>query len=481
LILRDYQARLKADLAVSTSRATLGVLSTGGGKTPIMASIATDEPGPVLIAAHRRRLIQQASAKLREFGTDHGIIAPGHPMTNHRVQVGSIQTITRRLHLLPQFALIMPDEAHHCISAAWEALFAAQLQARINGFTATPERLDSRGLGEVFGSMVLGPSIAELIAGGYLVKPRVFGPEGGGPDLSGVRTLAGEYHPGDVAQVMGKPSIIGNAAYHYESYAPGKRAIGFCSSVAEAERVAACFRAEGWRFKSIHGGMSLDEQNDLLARLESGGLHGLMSCNLVDEGLDIPAVEAIIDLAPSKSLGRCMQRWGRAGRPVYAPGFPTNTAMERRLAIAASGKPRSIILDCAGNVLDRHGMPDQVRTWSLDSGKRRPGHNVRVVQCPECYACHPPAPKCPECGFDYPTAVKPRRGAKFVDGNLSELTAEDIRLTTAPLKELLRGATREALERVADARGYSPKWVDLQMSFRNRRGPRTTAAQDFAA
>ena len=57
----------------------------------------------------------------------------------------------------------------------------------------TPERLDGRGLGEAFDTMVVGPSVRELIERGFLASFKYLAPPTR-VDLSRVRTIAGDYH-----------------------------------------------------------------------------------------------------------------------------------------------------------------------------------------------------------------------------------------------------------------------------------------------
>ena len=45
-------------------------------------------------------------------------------------------------------------------------------KAKLIGLTATPERLDGKGLATHFGSMVMGPNIPELVAMGSLAPTR---------------------------------------------------------------------------------------------------------------------------------------------------------------------------------------------------------------------------------------------------------------------------------------------------------------------
>ena len=57
--------------------------------------------------------MQQVSSSLRALGVRHGIIAPGYPRTNHRVQVASVMSLVRKLDWLREFdpRLIVIDEA----------------------------------------------------------------------------------------------------------------------------------------------------------------------------------------------------------------------------------------------------------------------------------------------------------------------------------------------------------------------------------
>ncbi|MBV8093117.1 MAG: DEAD/DEAH box helicase family protein, partial [Acetobacteraceae bacterium] len=125
MVLRPYQEGAIDNIRAayqSGARAPLLVLPTGGGKTIIFAHatmLASARGTRTLVVAHRIELIRQASAKLTAAGVQHGIIAPGFPATNDVVQVGSIQTLARRLDRLREFDLIIIDEAHHAVAGQW--------------------------------------------------------------------------------------------------------------------------------------------------------------------------------------------------------------------------------------------------------------------------------------------------------------------------------------------------------------------------
>lgn len=427
------------------ARAPLLVAPTGAGKTVMFSYIAAHSASKgrrVLILVHRRELIRQSSRKLTETGVPHGIIAPGNTPTRDAVQVASVQTLARRLGRNDGPDLIVIDEAHHAVAGQWGAIVAAYPDAKLLGVTATPERLDGRGLGisagGCFDSLVMGPTVAELIAGGFLTPTRIFAPSEM-PDLSGIRTRCGDYETSALADVMSKPQIVGDAVAHYAKHTPGQPAIVFSPSVAHAEAMAAAFRAAGWRAVAASGQTEERQRDAAIAGLGTGAVQVLCSCDLISEGLDVPVVGAVILMRPTKSLALFLQQVGRGLRP-------------------APGKTHLTVLDHAGNTL-RHGPPEMPREWSLNGRPKKERENTPPArQCPECYAVHAPAPVCPECGFVYPVT---RRAIAHVDGELADVTAEMAAKwgKHIPLSHVLRNARDEDLAAIAKARGYKPGWV----------------------
>lgn len=451
MILRDYQRRAVDDLRAAYARgarAPLFVLATGGGKTftfVYVAQNAVARGNRVLILVHRQELLMQASRSLSAMGVQHGLIAAGHPQTDEPVQVASVQTLVRRLARGPlSFDLIVVDESHHAVAGSWRKIIQSLPNARVLGVTATPIRSDGKGLRDVFDAMVLGPSIGELIALGYLVQPVVYAPPT--PlDLTGVRRRMGDFDQAQLAERLDKPAITGSAVGHYAKLCNGKPAIAFCVSVAHAQHVAEQFRAAGFRAQSIDGSMHDTERKRAIDDLGTGRLHVLTSCDIISEGTDIPVVSAAILLRPTQSMGLYLQQVGRTLRP-------------------ALGKDRAIILDHVGNC-HRHGMPDADRQWSLDgvqSTKRAANDNAPTLrQCEKCYAVFLPRAVCPECGHVH--EIKARQ-IDEVDGELQQVQV--LAAKRARRLEISHARTREALEKIAAQRGYKPGWVRMMMQVR---------------
>jgi len=462
--LRDYQQTAIEGVREAFRaghRAPLLVAPTGAGKTVMFGFVASETAKRgrrVLILAHRRELIRQASRKLTETGVPHGIIAPGNTPTRDLVQVASVQTLGRRINRADAPDLIVIDEAHHAVAGQWAQIIAAYPQARLMGVTATPERMDGRGLGVgaggCFDSLVMGPAVADLVTGGFLTPTKIWAPSEA-PDLSGVRTRGGDYDAGALADAMAKPQIVGDAVAHYQKHAPGQPAILFSPSVAHAEAMAEAFRAAGIRAVAASGATEASKRDAAIAGLATGAVQVLCSCDLISEGLDVPAVGAVILLRPTKSLGLYLQQVGRGLRP-------------------APGKAHLVVLDHAGNTL-RHGPPEMPREWSLagrPKKKRDQDDAPPARQCPECFAVHAPAPCCPECGHEYKSGG---REIEHVAGELSEVTdAMAARWGRhIPLSKVLRDARDEDLAAVARARGYKQGWV---FHMRQQRAQRRAGA-----
>ena len=473
--LRDYQSDLVERIRESfrTNRRVLAVAPTGSGKTVVFAYITSNAAAKgkrVIVLAHRAEIVEQISGALDRMGVRHGRIQPGHRMTDDPVSVAMVQTLARRIDQIPAPALLVIDEAHHGIAGTWQTVTSAYLSSRILGVTATPRRLDGKGLGDAFDDMIVGPSMSDLIAQGHLAKYRYLAP----PkqiDLSAVKKTMGDYAIDELAAIMDKNVITGDAIGHYKQHLDGRPAIVFAVTVAHAERVAEQFNAAGIRAASVDGKMDRSERRDRIDGIGNGKYQILTSCELISEGVDVPIVAGAILLRPTQSLGMYLQQVGRALRP----------------------KPDGsdcVILDHVGNV-ERFGLPDVPRLWSLDTKKKK-DEAEPVHTCERCFRVFAGGPgwrEKSECGDgDKPegcilnaTEGAGRSSPQQVDGELVDVTAATPRAPASwaggidmiaakgeQWKLLLRAAdTREKLSEIARARGFKRGWVDHIMRERD--------------
>jgi superfamily II DNA or RNA helicase len=432
--LRPYQQQLVTDIRLQYQlghRKVLMVLSTGGGKTRIFSHIAQSaakKGNRVLIAVHRQELLDQAC---RALPMPHGVIAAKRAMDlSAAVQVASVQTLARRLHKLPRdfFQLVIIDEAHHSNAGTWAKVLEHFQQAHLLGVTATPIRLDGRGLGEHYQAMVEGPSAAWLTDNGYLAPARVLAPPGF--DTTGLRKRMGDFDTREAEHRIG--SIMGDAVSHYRKHLDGQTAIAFCCSVAHAEAVASLFQCNGIPAASIDGSMTSEQRRDLLQALGTGRIRILTSCALIGEGVDVPSVGGCILLRPTASTSLHLQMIGRCLRPQ-----PGKTA---------------VILDHVGNV-PRLGHHLEPRDWTLDGLPKRDREKAPSVKvCPQCFAAMASqANQCGECGHTFAAEV---RELQQVGGELVEVQRQQQRRQQGTAQSL------DDLRQLAQQRGYKRGWAE---------------------
>ena len=444
--LRPYQQQLITDIRLQYQlghKSVLAVLPTGGGKTVCFSYIAEQaakKGNRVLVLVHRQELLDQAS---RAMTVPHGRISAGKAMDlSHAVQVASVQTVARRLHLLPRdfFQLLVVDEAHHTTAGTWSKTIEHFSQAKLLGVTATPIRGDGRGLGEHYQSMVEGPTAQQLTDEGFLAAAKVLAPPGF--DADGLRKRMGDFDAKQAEQRVG--TIMGDCLGHYRKYLSGQTAIAFCCSVAHAEAVAHLFQSAGIAAASIDGTMDAATRRELLQRLGVGDLKVLTSCALIGEGVDVPSVGGCILLRPTASVGLHLQMIGRCLRPQ-----PGKTA---------------VVLDHVGNTL-RLGHHLEDRDWTLDGLRKRDREaSPSVKVCPQCFSTSiSTAQVCRDCGHVF--APPERRELRQVEGELQEI---------AVTKRRQQGSAQSLQDLIAlgHSRGYknAVAWAKHVMYARGNRG-----------
>lgn len=461
--LRDYQHRMLDGARDYLRRGIRRIVlhaPTGAGKTVLSAAMlgnAAKRGLSSVFAVHRREILRQSSDTFRAVNITHGVIAPGFMYTPQRVQIASIATLARRIDKLPVPDLIVVDECHHAPSKSWSAILHRWSSAAVCGLSATPSRLDGRGLSELFDVIVSGPSTADLIRDGWLCPYRVFAPPG--ISVEGVHTRMGDYANDELEKASDKPTITGDAVAHYLRLCRGKRAIVFCVSVQHSMHVAEAFNAAGVIARHVDGDTPDAERDATMDAFARGDVKVVTNCALFSEGLDIVGIEAVILLRPTQSLALHLQQVGRALRP-------------------APGKREALILDHAGNSM-RLGLPDDEREWTLEGRERgRRTQNevpVPIKTCPKCYAvCRAQVLAC-ECGHRF---IAEGRAVQVVDGELTEVNVELLRAQQQRQARREQGSADsiDKLIALGRARGYKNPGAWARFVLRAREQKRRRSA-----
>lgn len=447
--LRPYQNDAKANIFNawnSNYRNVLAVLPTGSGKTVLLTSIISDTLAPpnytsTCVMVHRKELVQQISLTLAEEGIEHNLIASakdirgiiaaqrrmfGRQLYNPKslVTVASVDTLISRQDVYkswyPTVQQVIIDEAAHVLKEnKWGKAFALFPNARGLGVTATPERLDRKGLGSetdgIFDTMIEGPNTSWMIDNGHLSKYKIACPPSDYSQHLTTKSDTSDYSKKAMMQASNKSHIVGDVVENYKKHVDGKQAILFATDVATAEKMENQFLDAGIKAKSLDGTTPDAQRLDALIKFREKEIQVLINVDLFDEGLDVPGIECVIMARPTKSLGKYLQMAGRGLRK-------------------AEGKDFAVIIDHVGNV-KFHGLPCKRRNWTLDRITKR-GKSLNFIRICSDFMCNAPymraLTECPWCGA--PAIVNRKEGEgggrtppEMVDGDLELIDPETIR------------------------------------------------------
>ncbi|MGG6267206.1 DEAD/DEAH box helicase [Leptolyngbya sp. AN03gr2] len=359
----NYQAELVGDIfnSFKTDRSTVAQIATAAGKTVIGAAVAdrfVKQQGQVLWLAHREELLVQAYEKLQHVCvTPVGLIQSGSKIDDSlAIQVASVQTLSRRKKTL-NFDLIITDECHHAISNTYQTIYNLYPDCYHLGLTATPKRLDGRGLDELFDHLVCGASPSWLIEHQYLSPYRLFAPTKT-IETKGIRTVAGDFNVKKLKTAAMSADVMGEVVPTWQKHANGLKTAVFCCDIEHSMAVCELYRMAGVRAEHLDGDTPKTERRQTLKAFESGAITVLVNCGIISEGLDVPGIECVQILRPTQSLTLYLQMVGRALRK-------------------SADKLCAVILDHTKNWWE-HGLPDDDRQWSLDGTIRHHRRNTEI-------------------------------------------------------------------------------------------------------
>jgi superfamily II DNA or RNA helicase len=411
---------------------------TGFGKTLLGAAVverALARQKRVIYTVPALSLVDQTLQALWEEGIrDVGVIQGTHAMTDwsRPIQVASVQTLQRRQ--LPHADVALIDECHHWFEFYERWMKDPAWQSRpFIGLSATPW---TRGLGQYFNDLIVAATTQELISGGYLSPFRVFAPSH--PDLTKVRTLAGDYHEADLSGVMNDAHLLADVVDTWRRRAENRSTFCFAVDRAHAKHLQAKFEEAGISTGYIDAYTSTNERNEIKRRFHDGSIRVVCNVGCLTTGVDWD-VRCIVLARPTKSEILFVQIIGRGLR-------------------TAEGKEDCLILDHSDTHL-RLGFVTDIYHEVLDDGRTRakPKATDRVrlpKECPQCAFLKPPGTsKCPACGFK----TEAVDSTKVADGELVEITGRNNRKDAASNDE--RASFYAQLKGYAQERGYSSGWA----------------------
>jgi hypothetical protein len=252
------------------------------------------------------------------------------------------------------------------------------------------------------------------------------------------------------ARVHASRTIVGDVVKHYRKFAEGELGITFAVDVQACHQIQEAFTAARIPAAIITAKTPIAERAMVMRKYRARQIIQLVNVDVLGEGTDVPACTVVSMARPTGSFQLCAQQFGRMLRILVSDELNRiwhGLTDEQRLAyIAASSKPKGILIDHVGNIVvaggaGRHGLPDRPRIYSLDRRERRQNKDDAIpvractnwgqedgrtpgVPCLKDYEAVLPA--CPYCGTERP-APKVRSSPEHVDGDLTELDPEVLR------------------------------------------------------
>lgn len=308
--LRSYQKdAIEACLNHLQTKDTNPIISaTGGaGKSIIIAKIAEILNKPCLILADRKELLSQNHSKFHP-DCDVGVASAGLDLWefNKQIVIGGIQTVYNKTEQLGQRDYIIIDECdlYSGADGMYHKLIKYYPNAKIIGLTGTPFRSEEGAL--KWGEIIYNISYADLLQQNYLSP--ITNKIAYKPDLSNVTKIAGDYSEKSLKEQYLDKANIGDWIERLKPYVgTRKKWLVFLPNVEYANQFAFALSAIRVRARAITGSTSQTDRDNWIQQFRAGELQALVGVGVFERGFDVPDVDLIVDLSPTKSLKKWLQ------------------------------------------------------------------------------------------------------------------------------------------------------------------------------
>ncbi len=386
--LRPYQQdSVKATIHYFRKHSAPAVLalSTGAGKSLIIAELARIAKGRVLVLAHVKELVEQNHQKYESYGLKAAIFSAGlgRKESDQQVVFASVQSLVNGLAQFSEaFSLLVIDECHR-VPEGKDSSYQRVIRhlqkinpnLKILGLTATPYRL---GLGWIyqyhtrgqvrskeprfFRDCIFDLPIRFLLDENYLTEPKVMDMAVLGYDFSSLTPAAsGYYREADLEQVIQKsaratPKIIARVI---DTAKDRQGVMIFASTVNHAREIMSYLHNENAAL--VIGDTPLAERERIINNFKARKIKYLVNVSVLTTGFDAPHVDLIAILRPTESISLYQQIVGRGLRLF-------------------EGKKDCLVMEFAGNCYD---------LYQPEVGEAKPDSDSEIVTIP-----------CPACGFN---------------------------------------------------------------------------------
>jgi superfamily II DNA or RNA helicase len=399
LTLRPYQNNLLNEaITCSKSHQRIVVqLPTGGGKSPIQATLAlrylSKINKSVVLLVDRGKLLSQMKSTMRSWGVQSISIIDANT-TNPRpaqLYIAMVETLARRIdkpyfqHLMQSVGMIIVDEAHmgNFTKLLQHPTFTNTLTY---GFTATPIFASNKfPMNKLYQTIVVGKQVGELIAEGNLVQNYTLASKLA-ISLDQLTIRNGKIDDEQQGTLLSKQIYVTEVVNQYEHWALGKKAMVYNANKSHNKIVCAEFLTRGFEARAVDDDTPENERERTLEWYEATPNAILCNVGLYTKGFDEPTIECIIQNKKTLSLPLYLQMVGRGGRPCIFPDGRKKVAF--------------INIDMHRNI-DTHGDWNWDRDWVgiFKGGKTKKDGVAPVKTCPKCECIVPASTR--ECSGMY--------------------------------------------------------------------------------
>lgn len=309
------------------------IAATGVGKTFLAAfDVARSGARNVLYVSHRLEHLTQAYRAFgRVLGTTHSLGLVGGGSDEHFTDIVfvTVASLRNRPDLAArEFDYLVIDEFHHVEAPSYEVLRPIRDRAFLLGITATPERQDGHDVLEWCDwNVAYEVRLLEAIDKGWLLPFHYFGIADETVDFLRIpwRRLK------DVESALSIEARVDHVLQHaLERGFDGVRrsTVGFCAGRKHATYMAEAFNRRGQRAVAVLGDTSVLQREALYTQLADvdDPLEWVFVADVMNEGVDIPAINSVLFLRPTESATLFLQQLGRGLR--LCPGTELLTVLD---------------------------------------------------------------------------------------------------------------------------------------------------------
>ena len=311
-----------AKLQQDNKQKALLISATGTGKTYLSAfAVKKANPKRLLFLAHREQILKQACKTFAKIIPDiqYGILSANHKDFHKPYLFSTINMLSKEENLTQfaptHFDYIIIDETHRAGASSYLKILNYFQPQFLLGMTATPERTDGFDIYQLFDhNIAYEIRLNQAMQENLLCPFHYFGIT----DITVDNQEINDNSTFNDLTTDARVTHIINQSQYYGFSGERLRGLIFCSQIEEAQILSQKFNERGFNTISLSGKDSQETRTNAIHKLEqkerSTGLDYIFTVDIMNEGIDIPAINQIIMLRPTKSAIIFVQQLGRGLR-----------------------------------------------------------------------------------------------------------------------------------------------------------------------